>query len=513
MHKDRMTIWNRTELAAGLGARDGLPKIDLANNSGNDFVASGFSIDSRTIQQGDIFLPLQGGARDGHEFIPNVLENGAAASFCHINQWKKYSAMAMTKGKLIASNDIIADLTLLARYRRDQIKSNRGENPTIVGITGSVGKTSTKEMLGVVLASYAERLAKKMKAAAQQLFYISPANQNNTLGVPLCLVNTPATIHYGIYEAGMNHKGELAAIGQTLRPDIGVITNIYENHIGHFADINAIAEAKYELIDSVAAGGTAILNCDSGFFEEHSKKFIKKKKGIVISFGASKEADIYLDLISDVKLVQTKFFDRSVHYKLGALGEHQVINSLAILAALKALNIPIDNSTLSSLATYRNPRGRGDSQRLSFNQRQHGQAGALTLIDDSYNASPTSMMAALRMLTVFNPDLTTARRWAILGDMKELGAQEVMYHQTIIAAVAENNAIANIITVGPAMANAVKHHEKIQKKLLASYKTADEMVQDIAKGRHLKPDDIILVKGSNASRLSLVVAAIKEYFG
>ncbi|MDI9313714.1 MAG: UDP-N-acetylmuramoyl-tripeptide--D-alanyl-D-alanine ligase [Hydrotalea sp.] len=452
-------IWSREQLAEGLGHDLGDWVRDPVGISSDITGATGFVIDSRQINGGEIFLPLVGKNQDGHDYIEQVIKNGAAGSLCLRDRVKNYSPDIQKK--LIASDDVMADIKKLAHSRRKEIHKNRGK---VLAITGSVGKTSVKEMVAHVL----EKSGKK--------YYKSPANQNNTLGVPLCLLNSPADIKAGVYECGMNHAGELREIGETLCPDIVIITNIRENHIGYLGSLRGIAKAKGELLEHMMDDNpfdppVAILEKTSGqydFFNLLSGEFKNRHPhGEVISVGEGDFCDVRLksaraEVSADAEYnfnisAQFKFFARELNYYLKTHGKHQALNSLFALAGLRYLWIDEDAAVVQhaqQLSTYGAPSGRGNSELLKIGNKR------IVLIDESYNAAPASMKAALQNLVNYvEPALGSskkARKIAILGDMKELGDKELEYHKEIVD-IAQRSGAYYLIFVGHLMKQAWEH--------------------------------------------------------
>ncbi len=487
-------LWTNQQLSSALGRACHL-------QTGG---AEGFVIDSRQIKPGDIFLPLIGTKQDGHDYIEQVINQGAAGSLCLRGVIKNYPTNMQEK--LIASDDIMADIIKLARYRRDEIKKNGGK---VLAITGSVGKTSAKEMIGHVLEKTGE------------YYYKSPANQNNTLGVPLCLINSRADIKAGVYECGMNHRGELLQIGETLRPDIVVITNIRENHIGYLGSLQGIAEAKGELLEYMMPDAPmAILEkpreAKYNFFDFLSQKFKQHHPGAkVIAVGEGEDCDVQLLSVASHlghgQEIKAKFFKQGLDYSLNLIGAHQGFNSLLALAAVNYLLVD-ENSAPSegqlktwaaALIDYRPIAGRGKPDVLNT---PHGR---ICLIDESYNAAPASMLASLQALNSYvEPMLATAppSRLAILGDMKELGKDEIEYHQQIISQATAMAGIGRIILVGPLMIQAYSSMEK-NDKIIARDDATQVMTQLEGNISH---GSIIMVKASHSMGLEKIVKYLQE---
>ena len=432
----------------------------------------------------------------------------------------------MCNKKLIPSDDIMADIIKLARFRRDEIKKHGGK---VLAITGSVGKTSVKEMVAHVL----EYSGKK--------YYKSPANQNNTLGVPLCLLNTAADVAVGVYECGMNHKGELLEIGETLRPDIVIITNIRENHIGYLGSLQAIAEAKGELLHHMTGDGVAILEKPSAehdpeddfadligkekkiddnkqydFFNLLAGEFKKHHPdGKVMAVGRGQDCDVIiggtLTLPDDNDIMQRQLIAKvtvdnsDIKYELITEGYHQIYNSAIAMAGLRFLGID-DSDFVNSIKTYQPIEGRGKSEWLDIANKK------ILLIDESYNAAPASMRAGLKMLQYYDLGRfeiyqSPSQRLAILGDMKELGDDEIKYHQEVVEFALSRSGITQIILVGHVMAQAYGNMKK-DEKIIAVVDNADQAIAELNK--IMGNIDIIMVKASHAMGLEKIVKHLQN---
>ncbi|MGI9462289.1 MAG: UDP-N-acetylmuramoyl-tripeptide--D-alanyl-D-alanine ligase [Alphaproteobacteria bacterium] len=475
-------LWSQQQLSAGLGR---LCDIDGA---------SGFVIDSRLAKKHNIFLPLKGDRVDGHQYIESAIKNGALASFCLQDKIKNYPALIQKK--LLPSHDVMADIKKLALYRRDEIKKNHGK---VLAITGSVGKTSVKEMVGLVLEK------------SHQPYYKSPANQNNTLGVPLCLLNTPHDIVAGVYEAGMNHSGELLDIGKVLRPDIVIITNIRESHIGNLGSLAAIASAKAELLCNMMPQAVAILekNKHDDFFDMLKTTFKKHQPhGRVVSFGIEKTCDIYPISIKQDYAVQTinaKFFQKTISYHLNLVGEHYAMNSLAALAGLHFLGM--DDIYQNAMIDYQPMKGRGDRHFLSIKGKN------IMVIDESYNAAPSSMKKNLKTLN----DTTEPRlgaspkkycKIAILGDMKELGDDEITYHRQVIETAMDLPFITHILLLGDMMGRALQTIDVTKRKKIKLFDTIESINHWL--DSQIDHGDMIMVKASRAMGLEKIIEHLQD---
>ncbi len=444
----------------------------------NRWQASGVSIDTRTLQTGDLFVALQD-TRDGHEFVAQALENGAAAALVsHIPQGlPKYAP-------LLIVDDVLSALGDLARAARART------NARIVAVTGSVGKTSTKEMLRTVLAKQG-----KTHAAAD--------SYNNHWGVPLTLARMPADTDFAVIEIGMNHPGEIAPLAKMTRPHVALITNVAAVHMAAFDDLNGIAAEKAAIFDGLETNGTAIINADPATADILIKA-AQKQGAQLISFGPDPGATFQLvtaQLTDDSTIIQARHADDKLLFKLGVAGRHFALNALATLAASTALGADITIAALD-LAGWSPPPGRGAREVIALDFVDTHLT--LSLLDDAFNASPVSMAAALGVLAASQPK-PPGSRIAILGDMLELGPGQTQLHTDIAGLTALEN-IDTIHCVGPLMA-------ALHAKLPATQQGRwCETAREMAACAHtlVHAGDVILVKGSKGSKVSLVVDAIRN---
>jgi UDP-N-acetylmuramoyl-tripeptide--D-alanyl-D-alanine ligase len=441
---------------------------------------TGISIDSRTVQPGDAFFAIKGDTFDGHDFASNALARGAATA---VVADSRLAGLGRTKGSLTIVDDVLDALRGLAGAARARTSAG------IVAVTGSVGKTSTKEMLAAALA-------------ADGAVHYSPASFNNHWGVPLTLARMPPSARYGVFEIGMNHAGEIEPLVRLVCPQVAVITNVEPVHLEYFKDVKAIARAKAEIFLGLEAGGAAILNRDNPHYALLAKLAREAGVGRVVSFGEHAKADIRLDAVSlkpDCSCVSATVLGEKVSYKLGAPGRHLVQNSLAVLGAVSLLGADLARALLA-LAEMAPPKGRGERHRLQLRR------GHATLIDESYNANPASMRAAIALLGQAAPE-RNGRRIAVLGDMRELGKAGAKMH----AALAEPLAAAHVDTVfaaGPLM-HAL--WEALPDALRGGYAETAADLQPLLFAA-IAPGDVVMVKGSNASRMGPLVEALRTRF-
>src|SRR5882757_3688084 len=355
---------------------------------------SGLSIDSRTLAPGEAYFAIKGDVHDGHAFVAAALKAGAALAVVEAAQREKFPADA----PLLVVDDVLAGLVDLAHASRARLSAQ------VIAITGSVGKTSTKEALWRVLGAQGETHA-------------SAASFNNHWGVPLSLARCPASARFAIFEIGMNHAGEIERLVKMVRPQVAVITTVEPVHLEFFAGIEAIADAKAEIFEGLEPGGAVVLNRDNSQFSRLQRR--AKKLGIsrIVSFGAHKKSDarlIDVSLHAACSAVHADILGHDVTYKLGMPGRHMAMNSLAVLAAASLAGADLALAGLA-LSQAQPAAGRGVRHALEVG---HGEA---TLIDESYNANPASMAAALNVLGAASVG-PHGRRIAVLGDMLELGA-------------------------------------------------------------------------------------------
>ncbi|HCJ45270.1 MAG: UDP-N-acetylmuramoylalanyl-D-glutamyl-2, 6-diaminopimelate--D-alanyl-D-alanine ligase [Sphingomonadaceae bacterium] len=463
--RDRLplTLWDARSIAEAVGG--------IASH---DFQVAGVEMDSRDVINGDLFIALKGEAMDGHRFLDKAFANGAAGAIVdRAVDWPH-----------ILVEDTTAALEALARAARSRVEA------TVIGVTGSVGKTGVKE---AIFAS----LERASRGAAHR----STRSYNNHVGVPLSLARMPARSRFAIFEMGMNHAGEIADLTAQVRPHVAVITTIAPAHIENLGSMDAIAAAKAEIFAGLEPGGTAVIPADS----EHSAALERAARDVgarVVSFGRARSADVrLLDAIPSANggsLVTCEFPEGRLCYTVAEPGDHWVINSLAVMAAVRAAGGDMAAAGLA-LAEMGGLKGRG---------ARHGIAvpgGKALLIDESYNANPASMRATLAQLG----QTPSGRRIAVLGSMKELGDFGPQFH----AALAEPVLAADVdyaLLVGDEMAALAQELGKPQSPVLgkpfawAHCQTADEAI-GLLEDFGVVAGDAVLVKGSNSVGLGRLV--------
>ncbi len=471
---DTPPLWTPDALEAATGGTlRGVPKP-----------ITGASIDTRTLQPGDLFFAIRGDARDGHDFVRNALSRGAAAAVVA----DEHAADFAGAGAVLAVRQT-GDDSVLDAMRALGLAARARTRAGIVAVTGSVGKTGTKEALRHVLS-------------AQGRTHASIASYNNHWGVPLTLARMPADSDYGVFEIGMNHPGEIVPLTAMVRPDIALITTVEPVHIEHFASVSAIADAKGEIFSGLSVGGTAIINRDNPNFSRMLAHAQASKAGRVITFGEHPEADVRAQRIvlrPDLSVVDATIMGIPVTYQLGTAGRHTAMNSLGIMAVIHALGADLARAALS-LAALKPPVGRGERTALRIGE------GEAFLVDESYNANPASVRAALSTLSTIETG-PRGRRIAVLGDMLELGAGAEAHHRELASAV-DAAKVDLVFTAGPLMRHLFEAMPISRRGVSAAH--SGELLDPILAS--LRPGDAVMVKGSNSIRMGRIVEALKARY-
>jgi UDP-N-acetylmuramoyl-tripeptide--D-alanyl-D-alanine ligase len=462
-------LWTTAELLTATGGR-------LEGAAPDSF--SGVSIDSRSIARGEIFAAIKGDNRDGHEFAAAALGKGAGLAIV-----SRPSDEMRAKGALLIVDEPLAALRRMASAARARSRAR------IIAVTGSVGKTGTKEALRVVLAEQGETHA-------------SEASYNNHWGVPLSLARLSRTARFAVFEIGMNHAGEITPLTAMVQPEIAIITTIAPGHLGHFRSIEEIADAKAEIFSGVIAGGAVLLNRDDGFYERLCEA--ARRRGIkrIYGFGRDPSAEARLDravLHETSSSVTAIIFGEEVVYRLGVPGGHVAMNSLAVLGAAALAGADLARAA-KALAGLSAPKGRGQRHTLS------APGGHLVLIDESYNANPSSVRAALAVLGNTKPG-NGGRKIAVLGDMLELGDAASLLHAELAEAVDASGA-DTLYACGPLMRHL---WEALAQSRRGKYAPSSEDLKPLLV-EDLRAGDVVMVKGSLGSRMGPLVEAIKKRF-
>ena len=445
-------LWTAADIAKATGGK-----------TSADWSVSGVSIDSRSLQEGDLFVPLKD-ARDGHEFISMAQDNGAAGVLTEKDM----------SGNAVKVDDTFHALRALGKKGVERSQALR------IAVTGSVGKTSVKEALAHMFSAF-ESTHKSLKS------------YNNHWGVPLTMARMPQDTEYGIFEMGMNHAGELSELSKLLRPDIALITNVAGAHLAHFDNVEAIADAKAEIIDGLRNNGTLVLNADNPYTAQILKKADGKK---VITFGHSNDCDITIvtsqthEHGSNTRL---RINAQQIDVTLLVPGEHWIANGAACMAVAYAAGLDLRKAAMA-LRGVRAEVGRGATDALVIDGK------SITLIDESYNANPASMEAAINVLSV-----KPGRRVAVLGDMFELGKDEIDMHAALSKPLEEAD-VARVIVTGECM-RALKG--ALPRAMRGAWVRDWEAALEALK-QELEDGDVVLVKGSNGVGLGKLVTALKE---
>ena len=465
-------LWTSTDAALATGGQSIAP-----------WQATGISIDTRTLQPGDLFVALTD-QRDGHDFVATALAKGAAAALV-----THRPADVPENAPLLIVPDVLAALTALGAAARARTTAK------VIGVTGSVGKTSTKEMLRVVLGG-------------QGRVHAAEASYNNHWGVPLTLARMPADTDFAVLEIGMNHPGEIAPLARLARLDVALITTVAAAHLEAFPDIKGIAHEKASILDGLIPGGHAILPADLEVTPILLAKAAETAAKVTL-FGASPTADYQLGevtITNAATIVRATRHGVPVLFKVMSPGRHFAMNALAVLAVADTLGC---NPTIATcdIGHWLPPVGRGTRERILLDLVDET---GFDLIDDAFNANPASMAASLDVLIASEPEhgvgrIGTGRRIAILGDMLELGPTEAALH----LAIAHHPGLATIGTIhciGPRMRDLWKALPRSQRGEWAE--TAAEIAP---RARHLiDAGDIVLVKGSKGSKVSLIVDVLRK---
>lgn len=463
-------LWTGLGLIAPLRARvaGGVPAA-----------VTGVSIDTRTLEAGDLFFAITGDNSDGHDYVGRAFAAGAAA--CVVNEGHA-DALAGT-GPLLVVDDVLASMEALGRAARARTEAR------VIAVTGSVGKTSTKEALRVALTPAGS-------------VHASAASYNNHWGVPLTLARMARDTRFCVAEIGMNHAGEITPLTAMVRPHVAIVTMVAPVHLEFFPSVEAIADAKAEIFSGLELGGVAILNRDSPYFEQLDAAARRSPAGLVSTFGSHEHADARLLAIEAAPThsqVRACIVGREIEFRLGAPGRHLAENAMAVLLAAHAVGADLEVAA-AALAFFQAGKGRGERATVVTTD------GPFTLIDESYNANPASMRAAIGLAGTV-PPATGSARVAVLGDMLELGGTSPDLH----AALAEDLAAAGfdrVFAAGPMMRALAEALEA--RSIAAEWRTDAAALAPVVVDA-VRAGDIVLVKGSNGSRMASVVAELKQH--
>jgi UDP-N-acetylmuramoyl-tripeptide--D-alanyl-D-alanine ligase len=458
---DALWTWDELVRAAEATA-DGAAEVPI----------TGFSIDTRSIVPGEVFVALRD-QRDGHDFVGSAFERGASAALVERSYQRKPGDRS-----LIGVDDTLEGLRAIARAARARTSAR------VVAVTGSVGKTGTKDALRVCLS----RLG--ATHAAEKSF-------NNHWGVPLTLARLPAGAAYGVFEIGMNHAGEIEPLTKLVRPHVAIVTTVEPVHLEFFASVEAIAEAKAEIFAGLEPGGTAIINRDNPHFALLAER-AGEQGARIVSFGRHEDAHVrprVWELGPAGSNIEVDIGGKRVAYRIGAPGAHLALNSLAVVAALDALGADVETA-VAALADIQAAKGRGARVEVAVD------GGAILLIDESYNANPASMRSALAAMATV-PRTSNPRRIAVLGDMLELGTESARLHESLKDPVDAAD-VDLVFACGPNMRALFSALPADRRGEWAE--TSEGIMAPLLAA--VRAGDVVMVKGSLGSRMAPLVDAL-----
>jgi UDP-N-acetylmuramoyl-tripeptide--D-alanyl-D-alanine ligase len=462
-------LWTLDEMAKAMRAE---------KSGGLPAQVPGLSIDTRSIVKGEAFFAIKGEQRDGHDFVADAIKAGAGLAVVARAQSARFASAS-----LLIVDDVLEGLRDLAKAARARTQAK------VIAVTGSVGKTGTKEALRLALTPDGET-------------HVSAASYNNHWGVPLSLARCPQSAKFAVFEIGMNHAGEITPLTRLVRPHVAIVTAIAPVHLEFFGSLEKIADAKAEIFLGLEPGGAAVINRDSAQYARLAAA--AKAAGVkhIISFGEHAKADARLlrvSLQAESSTVDAQILGQAVTYKLGAPGRHLVLNSLAVLAAAVLAGADLALAALA-LAQLKPAPGRGTRVALQV------PGGSALLIDESYNANPASMAAAIALLgqALVGP---RGRRIAVLGDMLELGPPGAELHRALVTPLTAAK-VDLVFCSGPLMralweALPSNHRGGYAETAAALQPAVLEAIRD---------GDVVMVKGSLGSKMGPIVKALERQF-
>ncbi len=439
------------------------------NSQLDEIEIKGICVDSREIKNEDMFIALKGDNVDGHDFVQSALKNGA--SFALVEK----DINNVDKSRLIQVNSCYEALLTLAKYNLSLIQSK------YIGVTGSIGKTTTKNLIYHLLQNTTSRNV-----------YVSRKNFNSQIGLPICVATMPMQTQIGIFEMGMSHKGEIKKLIEIISPNVSVITYVCETHLEFFNSVWDIAKAKSEIMETSFPQEAIILPADNAYCEFFIRKAKQNNIKNIYTFGfnsANAQVNSY-QIEDDNIFVNARVLGNTINYKISGHNISLIPNSLASILAAYAISGISVKILAESLSNFTISSGRGNIF----------QKNDILIIDDSYNACPTSVKAAIRTLSTYR-----GRKILVLGDMKELGRQEVQLHENLAATV-EKYGINHVFACG----NLMKHlFNNIQDSRKEAWSDNSENLKEKVIS-FIKPGDKILVKGSHSMHMDKIVEGIKN---
>lgn len=459
-------LWTKEELEKASGA-----------TLGEQVEVQGVSIDSRHVQEGDLFVAIKGERFNGHDYVAGSFDQGAVAAL--VSEAPKGLKDDI---RLLHVEDTLKGLEKLGAYRREQMQGK------VLGITGSVGKTSTKEMMAHALSALGRTHA-------------TLGNLNNHIGLPLTLSRMPKNTEYAVIEMGINHPGEMQPLTTLARPHVAMVTTVASVHLEHFDSEQEIAREKAQIFLALEEDGVAVMNRDNVHYDFMCGLVDDFKVRKVVTFGKHQDADARLVNYSENEknqgVVDAKIHGEPLNFVLGVAGEHMAMNAVGVLASIHAAGADVKQAA-KALETYQAKSGRGKVEEVVVAGK------TLFVMDDSYNASPMSVAAGLKNLTSFAKHRASGRTIAVLGDMFELGESAPQLHASLAKNIVENH-IDLVFTAGELMRHL---HEAIPANQQGEhYKNAEEAGQKLQ--AHLQTGDILLVKGSRGMQMEKVIQQLK----
>ncbi|MEJ8311492.1 UDP-N-acetylmuramoylalanyl-D-glutamyl-2,6-diaminopimelate--D-alanyl-D-alanine ligase [Agrobacterium larrymoorei] len=441
---------------------------------------TGISIDSRTVQQGEAFFAIKGDRVDGHDYASFAVANGASLM---VVSEAKLPALGRLTVPMIVVDDVLSALVKLGIAARERTSAR------IIAVTGSVGKTTTKEMLRQVLAP-----SGKVHAAVSSF--------NNHWGVPLTLARMPADTEFGVFEVGMNHPNEIRPLVKQVKPHVAIITTIAAAHLGNFTSLEEIADAKAEIFEGVLPGGAVILNRDNAQFERLEAAAINVGIDHILTFGQHAKADFRLadfESTPNGSTIWAIINGETSELNIGTPGRHVAENAMAALGVVAVTGANLDRA-FDALGALRPVKGRGERHRLSVGD------GSFLLIDESYNANPASMRAAIALLAQAEVR-GNGRRIAVLGDMLEMGEFAAEVHEELSGPILSAG-IEHVWLAGESMAYL---RDALPESVNVSwFPTTAELAEFVLKW--VQPGDVVMIKSSLGIGFGKIVSALLDKY-